>query len=321
MRRFLSWLTFILLVVVILLAVARCSAAPRASTPGKTDRPVTYVRLFPDNLPADALARLTDNCGPLGMPQPLEPQPTVRHTPEDSAPIASRGTNLVCRDGYALLHSDTAKVPLWVCEHVKPTNLGGSVKRSDKFEPDPQLPTGKRAELVDYRGSGFDRGHMAPAGNQTTDATRKAETFYLSNMVPQDPQLNQKAWAKLEDLTRNWASASGGAWIITGPMYWDEAEENPATADGVVPHRTIGPNRVAVPSHTYKIVLLNGTSAGLWRVVAFVMPNEGDYPPPYDFTQYIRPVSSIEQRTGLNFFPGFSEAEREKYESRAGTMP
>jgi DNA/RNA endonuclease G (NUC1) len=73
---------------------------------------------------------------------------------------------------------------------------------------------------------------MAPAGNQTVDDQRKLETFYLSNMVPQLQVHNGEIWAALEDQARDWAHARGKAYIITGPMFYDPAEEAPQTADG-----------------------------------------------------------------------------------------
>lgn len=99
-----------------------------------------------------------------------------------------------------LEHSAVEKIPLWVAEHVTAAQFGGDVTRDDKFQPDPLLKPGARAELADYKGSGYDRGHQAPAGNETRDEKLKSETFYLSNMAPQAPRMNQQIWRKLETL-------------------------------------------------------------------------------------------------------------------------
>src|SRR5262249_36778264 len=134
--------------------------------------------------------RIDRNC-PFGMPTT---DPAWRHGP----------TRVVVRDGYVLQHSAVDKIPLWVCEQVTRDQLTGSLGRENPFKPDPMLPVGQRAELSDYRGSGYDRGHQAPAGDQTVDRRLKNETFFLSNMAPQSPPLNQRAWAALEDLARSW---------------------------------------------------------------------------------------------------------------------
>ena len=100
-------------------------------------------------------------------------------------------TVTVYRGGYALEHSSIDKIPVWVAEKVTAEQIDGPAEREDKFKPDPKLQPGARAELADYQRSGYDRGHLAPAANQTRDERLKAETFLLSNMCPQAPVLNQ----------------------------------------------------------------------------------------------------------------------------------
>src|SRR5262245_55634777 len=130
-------------------------------------------------------ARLDDNC-PDGAPKALPDWPLGK-------------TEMIFRDGYVLEHSSEWKVPYWVCESLDDGDLHGSVPRHDNFRADTTLTPGLRAELTDYKKSGFDRGHQSPAGDQTQSATRKDETFFLSNMVPQNGNQNQQIWAALED--------------------------------------------------------------------------------------------------------------------------
>lgn len=276
------------------------SANTNADTAATSDPYASLAGIDPTKL-----ARIKDNCGPFGMPAPLA-----------GATLGS--TTLIGRDGYVLLHSNTDKVPLWVAEHVKPENLAGSLKREDKFLPDPELAKGDRAELIDYRGSGFDRGHMAPAGNQSTDAARKAETFYLSNMVPQEGDLNRRLWRELEEQVRD-AAQNRGAWVITGPMFYAQSEPDPAKATIGYTHRVIGPNHVGVPSHTYKIVLMP-SDPGKYTCVAYVAANVSGYAPPHELEKYIVTVEFIEQRTGLNFFPALSDAARAELELKKGEL-
>lgn len=227
-------------------------------------------------------------------------------------------TAMIYRGGYVLQHSSIDKIPIWVAGKVTAEQIGGSAGREDKFQPDPKLKPGARAELADYKGSGYDRGHQAPAGNQTRDARLKAETFFLSNMAPQTPALNQQAWRELEDLTRKWVKQFGAAWEFTGPMFYDPKEDDPGKADGTVNYHTIGKNRVAVPTHFFKVVVAR-EGQGPWRAIAFVMENRA-YPRPFRFEQHIKPIDWVERRTGLDFLPEMDLAQQRKLESEASPM-
>lgn len=160
----------------------------------------------------------------------------------------------------------------------------GRFERTNQFFADARLPRSERAELSDYRGSGFDRGHMASAA-QRPDETSMAQSFSLANVVPQAPDMNQKAWAKIERDTRHYIMrAKGDVYLITGPVFTAE-------------HQTIGPNRVAVPSAIYKLVV--DPQAG--RAWAHWMDNRDDARPS-------RPLSYAELTTRLGYalLPGVS---------------
>lgn len=219
-------------------------------------------------------------------------------------------TRFVIRNGYVLEHSSTDRIPIWVCEGVTVAELGGNVPRKNRFKADPKLPAGERAELSDYAGSGFDRGHMAPAGNQTVDTTLKYETFYLSNMAPQAPLMNQRIWETLEGRVRDWLRARGGGQVITGGFFFDPEEEDAATADGLIDYGIIG-NGVAVPTHFYKVVVARENGAP--KAIAFVMENR-TYPAPFDFSEFIRSVDWIEERAGVDFMPDLDADEEEDLE-------
>lgn len=228
---------------------------------------------------------------------------------------------VVIRPGYVLRHSSIDKIPLWVCEHVTKAQLGGPLTRDgDPFAPDPMLEKGSRAELRDYKGSGYDRGHQAPAGDETVSQARKDETFYLSNMAPQNPRLNQHAWAGLETLVRAWAIRYGEVYVVTGPMIWAKANDLAEAAGGAIKFKVkvIGPDHVAVPTHFFKIVAARFAD-GTWHEIAFVLENR-DYPKPYDFAREIEPVSWIEERTGLDFMPELTAEERRSLEMTAAGM-
>src|SRR5690606_30581000 len=128
----------------------------------------------------------------------------------------------------------------WVYYLLAPSMIQGAFDRTDDFRPDPAVSTGS-AELHDYVGSGFDRGHLAPAADMKVSHTAMSESFYLSNMSPQAPSFNRGGWKKLESLIRNWVLAEGQMFVVTGSIFRDNL--------GV-----IGRNQVTVPSYYYKVV-------------------------------------------------------------------
>ncbi|WP_405044070.1 DNA/RNA non-specific endonuclease [Paracidovorax wautersii] len=149
----------------------------------------------------------------------------------------------LCFDAFAVLHSGNTKTPVFVAQRLNRQILisGQGLKRPDKFFADARLPRGERAELDDYKGSGWSRGHMAPAGDMGT-AESMAQSFSLANIVPQDPKQNGGSWAKIEDDTRKYVMrARGDVYVITGPVFEPGA-------------RKIGSTGVAVPTHLFKLV-------------------------------------------------------------------
>lgn len=130
---------------------------------------------------------------------------------------------LLCRKGYLLAHDPSRKTPIWVAEHLTHDKAGASLARTNNFQPDPDLEEGERAELSDYKGSGYDRGHMAPAGDMRWDQQAMVESFYLSNMVPQVGRgMNQGIWKDLEEKVRQWALNRGEVYIYTpAEILWE----------------------------------------------------------------------------------------------------
>ena len=182
-----------------------------------------------------------------------------------------------------MLHSGESKTPVYVVERLTRAGLlaGRGLKRSDRFYPEARLPAAHRAQLEDYAGSGFDRGHMAPAGDMSTPEG-KAQSFSLANMVPQAPKLNQGAWNQIEQDTRRYVErALGDVFVFTGPWF------GPRPA-------TIGPSRVWVPAATWKLVYTPANG----RAWAYWMSNDAG---PHS----LKPISSQElaQKLGWNVLP------------------
>jgi len=198
--------------------------------------------------------------------------------------LPGRQGDLLCRKGYLLAHSREMKTPIWVIERLTAEKASGTIPRYNKFEPDPDLAEGDRAELSDYKGSGYDKGHMAPAADMRWDQQAMEECFFLSNMVPQVGKgMNQGIWKDLEERVRKWAIDRDELYIFTGPIY--EA--------GIA--KTIGDNKVAVPTHLYKIIYdVHKTEA-----IAFIMPNAKLNST--DMDKYIVSIRDVEQKTGLDF--------------------
>lgn len=164
-------------------------------------------------------------------------------------PIVPSGPALreLCYDAFAVLHSGSTKTPVFVAQRLNGQVLrqARAVERTDRFFADARLPASERAELDDYRHSGYSRGHMAPAGDMHT-AQAMAQSFSLANMAPQDQRHNGGAWSKIENDTRKYVMrAQGDVYVFTGPVYSGQ----PARIGG----------RVAVPTHFFKLVHDAGT--------------------------------------------------------------
>lgn len=165
--------------------------------------------------------------------------------PNGRPPIVPAGTMLreLCFTPFAILHSGQTKTPVFVAQRLNRHMLlkAQSVERKDRFYEEGRLPRAERATLADYQGSGYDRGHLAPAGDMHSDEAM-AQSFSLANMIPQDAQHNRGAWNKIEQDTRKYVMrARGDVYVFTGPFY--DAEPD-----------TIGAGSVAVPAYLYKLV-------------------------------------------------------------------
>lgn len=191
----------------------------------------------------------------------------------------------LCFSAFAVFHSGKSHTPIYVAERLSREVLldAQGNQRTNKFFADARLPRRERAELDDYHGSGFDRGHMAPAGDMATDESM-AQSFSLANMVPQAPINNRKAWANIEKATRKYVMrAAGDVFVITGPVF-----------DGTPP--TIGADRVWVPQHLFKLVFDPVTN----RAWVHWLDNT-------DEARVGKPISYEElvRRTRIDFLPGY----------------
>lgn len=209
-------------------------------------------------------------------------------------PVGSDGT-LVNHTAFTLSYLEDWEQAEWVAYTLRGADLRRRwTERDDNFRADPRVPTGS-AEGDDYRGSGFDRGHLAPFADFAYDAALADETFYMSNVSPQDPGFNRGVWRELEELTREWAEAYERLYIVTGPVVNER------------PRGYIGrENRIAVPRRYYKVLLdLEGPDR---QGIAFLLPNEQSDRPLRDFAMSIDELEAI---TGLDFFADLMPEELE----------
>ncbi len=206
----------------------------------------------------------------------------------------STSGEIVVHKGFALSYSEEHEQAEWTAHELTRVNLEKDWnKRSDAFLPDKKVSSGS-ATPDDYRGSGYDRGHLVPAADLAWDAEAMKETFLLSNISPQAGNFNKGIWRELEELTRNWAKKYGHLYVVTGPVL------------SVEPKGEIGENKVSVPVAYYKVLLDYKSSNP--KGLAFVIPNEVSYEPVFE---YCTSIDEVEELTGLDFFPDLLDQQSE----------
>ena len=215
----------------------------------------------------------------LELPSPIEGEQIIRHT------------------GYTLSYNEEHELPSYVAYELTRAEVLGGGEREDSFKEDKAVRTGS-AERSDYRGSGYDRGHMAPAADFKWSAEAMSDTFFLSNMAPQDPSFNRGIWADLEAVVRTMAYENGSVYVVTGPVLTDG------------PYETIGKNEVSVPRRFYKVVL-DYTEPEI-KAIGFVLPNEGS---DRSLQSYAVSVDEVEEITGLDFYPRLPDEEEGRIEA------
>ena len=199
------------------------------------------------------------------------------------------------RTAYSLSYDSQHRNPNWVYEYLTSNSCSGTQDRSKfEFQADPLLPDHLQANNVDFRGSGFDRGHLCPAGDWKNESM--AETFYLSNVSPQLPEFNRGYWLGLEKHVRNLTNQYSGLHIFTGPLYLPHQE-----SDGkfYVKYQVIGEDFVAVPTHFFKVIFME-KEIGITSEAAYILPNEAiDEQTPLE--KFKTTVEKVEKLAGFIF--------------------
>ena len=207
--------------------------------------------------------------------------------------------NIIEHMGFTLSYNNDYRVPNWVAYELLESELNtGWRSREDSFEPDP-LIKGRQAYDRDYVGSGYDRGHMAPAADMRWSSQTMKESFYLSNVCPQNHNLNAGAWNDLEKQVRYEAKYYKAVWVACGPIF----ENNYP--------RHIGENHVMVPDAFFK-ALLARKKDGSYTAIGFIFPNTQCV---RNLSLYAMTVDELEERTGMDFFFNLDADAQEKAEA------
>ncbi|MDF3027095.1 MAG: non-specific endonuclease [Fluviicola sp.] len=204
--------------------------------------------------------------------------------------IPKTGSNelVITHAAYSFVYNETHEQAQWVAYELTKKETNNLFERTDKFLLDPEVKTGTACDK-DYLGSGYDRGHLAPAADMGWSEITVAESFYYSNMSPQEPSFNRGIWKKTEELVREWAIENNSIYIVTGPLL----------SKGL---KTIGKNKVSVPKYYYKVVL-DYSDPGV-KGIGFIMPNTASKNDPRTFAVSI---DSIEKLSGIDFYPGLPD--------------
>lgn len=202
-------------------------------------------------------------------------------------PTLKQETIPLCQIAYYTAWNPATKNPAYSAEYLLEENVSGKEPRRGEFKPHPNTPAEKQASNADYAKSGFDRGHLAAAANMRKDSAMMMQSFYLTNMVPQYPELNRQLWAWLEKAVREKVTPERPLYVVTGPLYQ------------INPPQTIG-SGIWVPSHTFKVIydLRSNT------VASYVMPNMKTLGG--NVESYYVPFSHLQSLIDIVIFPKMS---------------
>lgn len=213
------------------------------------------------------------------------------------APLSGVSEQIIKKKTYIVSYNKDTRTPNWVAWHLTAGHTDGPFKRIGNFHEEETVPE-PRATLEDYRGSGWSRGHMCPAGDNKWDEEAMYESFSLVNVCPQDASLNSGLWNSFEMDCRQWAREFGEVYVVCGPLFYRQE------------HEVIGENEVVVPEAFFKVVLcLNGEPKGM----GFVVKNNAGTK---KRDLYYNSIDQVERITGMDFFPALPDKVENDVESK-----
>ncbi|MDP0501942.1 MAG: DNA/RNA non-specific endonuclease [Verrucomicrobiota bacterium JB022] len=245
---------------------------------------------------ADEAKQRVDGMGGDGLYEPTRPT-TVTYVPDETSliyggfPEPTGGLSLLQREGFMVAYDEGRENPAWVAYKLAGPPRFPSTKRPSRFSTDDE--TRVRVSHDDYTGTGYDRGHMAPNFAICTYYGPEAQeqTFLMSNIVPQDPDLNQGPWRELEEqIATTFTERFDAVYVITGPVYDHERE--------MLPKRDPkDPNNVEIPDAFFQVIV--GQKADTVQAMGILMPQEAGRRD--DWRDYVRSIDEIEAMTGYDF--------------------
>lgn len=201
-------------------------------------------------------------------------------------PKAAEGRQIVSHTAYTLSYYEKYEQAEWVAYTLTASDLRGDAERDhEQFHADDAVETGT-ATPQDYLGTGYDRGHLAPAADMKRSEKAMAESFFMSNMSPQKPQCNRGIWRILEEQVRDFAKKEKHLFIVTGPVLRDGLKKIGKTT------------KIAVPEYYYKVILK--VAGDEPKAIAFLMKNTGS---DEEVKTFAVSIDDVEKETGIDFFP------------------
>ncbi len=215
---------------------------------------------------------------------------------DDTFLPASTTGAIVKHNYFTLSYSEENEQSEWVAYELKQSDLTKNEFERPYFIEDKKVKT-KSADWRNYKNSGYDRGHLVPAGDRRMSFEAYNETFLTSNISPQDHDFNAGIWNRLEQKVRYWAEKYDGVYVVTGGVLKGKM-------------KTIGEENVSVPNEFYKIVV--DFSNGEYKAVAFIIPNKSSSE---SFYEYAVSIDEVEAKTGIDFFPQLPDSIENNLES------
>lgn len=220
---------------------------------------------------------------------------------EQPAPMNGVPEQILKRKSYITSYNKDTKIPNWVAWHLTSGHTRGNLQRHDNlFHEDMDVTTGRVTD-DDYYNSGYDRGHMCPAGDNKWDQKAMNETFLFTNICPQIHALNEGPWNDLEMACRRWAQKYGDIYIVCGPLL----------SEGL--HRTIGKRRVVVPERFFKVILCMQDKP---KAIGFIYDNNSRNS--NKMFSHATTIDEIERLTGIDFFPSLEDKIENVVEAERG---
>lgn len=226
------------------------------------------------------------SCGGIEIPR------TLKDVPE----------RVLEKSNYTVSFNRETNIPNWVAWSIASDELIERESRSNNFQPDPELPVHEAVTTDDYKNSGYDRGHMCPAADNKYHWRAMDESFYMTNICPQNHNLNAGVWSTLEQQCRRWAHGDTVVHVVCGPiLYGNQAP------------RYIGEkHKVRVPDAFFKVVL-KGYEQGVPQGGGFIFENKAGNK---SLSHYACTINEVEEITGIDFFYHLADKEEERIESK-----